>query len=269
MNLQKTEEKMLKRVLFVVATMVALVALGLSSLWLWGHFVAPAEAQAEEHAAEYSPVQTVTVVGQGSVRIEPDVARVSIGLETSGETIAEAVAENGALMESILDALTAAGVEEKDIQTMNFSIQLDRYPEALPRSADSESGETSLQYRVSNTVNVTIRDLDRVGEVLDAVVEAGANNVWGVSFSLDDPDVAQAEARADAIANAQARAEDLSTLSGLKLGPVMSISEVVSGGPNPMPTIAVERAMAGGVGPISPGELEIGYQIQVIYFVEP
>ena len=115
-------------------------------------------------------------------------------------------------------------------------------------------------------VNVTIRELDRVGDVLDAVIVAGANNIWGVSFSLEDPTAAQADARSDAIADALMRAEALAELSGVALGPVMSISEVVGGGPVPMP-VAVERAMS-AAGPISPGELEVGYQVQVTYFIE-
>jgi uncharacterized protein YggE len=191
---------------------------------------------------------------------------VSVGVETSGETVAEAVDENTAKMESILAALRGTGVDEKDIQTMNYSIQLDRYPESLPRSNGSEPEETASTYRVSNMVTVTVRDLDNVGAVLDAVVEAGANNVWGVSFGLDDPSIAQAAARADAIADAEARAQSLAELSGLDLGPVMSISEVVSGGGVPVPMVA-EMAMS-AAGPISPGQLEVSYRVQVTYFIE-
>jgi uncharacterized protein YggE len=197
--------------------------------------------------------------------MEPDIARVSVGVETSGESISEAVAENDTRMEAVLDALLAAGVEEKDIQTANYSISLDRYPEPMPR-VEPATGEPAAQYRVSNMANVIVRDLETVGAVLDAVVEAGANNIWGISFALEDPTAAQAEARADAIDNAAARAEALAELSGLTLGPVMSVSEVVGGGPVPM-SLSVERAAAGG-GAISPGELEIGYQIQVVYFIE-
>jgi uncharacterized protein YggE len=204
-------------------------------------------------------------VGQGSVNIKPDIARVSVGVETSAETISEAVGENEAMMESVLTALREAGVDEKDVQTMNYSIQLDRYPEVLPR-AEPATGEPQPLYRVSNMVNVTIRDLDRVGDVLDAVIEAGANNIWGVSFGLDDQSAAQNDARAVAIDDAQARAEELANLSGVQLGPVMSISEVIGGGAVPM-GITVERAAA-AAGSISPGELEVGYQVQIVYFIE-
>lgn len=150
---------------------------------------------------------------------------------------------------------------------MNYSIQQDRYPESMPRAAGSEPEEPRPVHRVSNMVNVTIRDLGAVGDVLDAVVDAGANSIWGVSFGLDDPATAQAEARADAVDDALARAQALAELNGVKLGPVMSVNEVIGGGVVPM-SVTMERAVAAG-GPISPGELEIGYQVQVSYFIEP
>ncbi len=257
---------MLKRVLLVVVAVALLVPVGLAGVWLWGQVTKPAAAQTPELVSEYSPAETITVVGQGSVRVKPDIARVSIGVETMADTVGEAVAENETQMEAILTALTEAGIAAEDIQTMNYSVYFERYPESLPRPAGE--GETpESQYRVSNIVNVTIRDLDKVGEVLDAVIEAGANNIWGVTFSIEDPKVAQEGARADAIEDAQLRAKALAELSGVELGPVMSVSEVLGGGVAPMALEIVERAAASG-GPISPGELEIGYQVQVTYFIE-
>jgi uncharacterized protein YggE len=258
---------MLKRTVLIAVAVALLVPVGLAGIWLWGQATTPAVAQTSEATSNYNPAQTIAVVGQGSAQVEPDIARVSIGVETSAEMIAEAVEENDAKMESILAALVKAGIAEKDIQTTNFSIQLDRYPEPMPR-AESATAEPKPLYRVSNMVNVTIRDLNTVGEVLDAVVEAGANNIWGVTFSLDDPESAEADARAEAIANALARAQALAELSGVELGPVMSVSEIIGGGAFPTSVAMVERAVAGG-GPISPGELEITYQVQVTFFIEP
>jgi hypothetical protein len=176
------------------------------------------------------------------------------------------VALNEEQMLSILEALEEAGIEAKDIQTMNYSIQLDRYPEVLPRALESAPAEPQPVYRVTNMVTVTIRDLDSVGDVLDAVVEAGANNIWGITFSVDDPTDAQADARAKAVEDALARAEVLAELSGVELGPVMSVSEVVGAVPAPMAVKLESAAVAGG--PISAGELEIAYQVQVSYFIE-
>jgi uncharacterized protein YggE len=259
---------MFKRVLLVALAIALMVPIGLAGVWLGGQVAAPAAAQTSAPAANYSPAQIITVVGQGSVRIKPDIAQVSIGIETTAETVSQAVQDNKTQMESIMAALTKAGIAEKDIQTMNYSIQFDRNSQPVPVPAGTESGAAKPTYIVSNMVTVTIRDLDKVSTVLDAVVEAGANNIWGVNFSLEDQTAAQADARAKAIEDAQARAEALAQLSGVTLGPVMSVSEVINGNSIPM---AMERAAvaSGGAGPISPGELEISYQVQVNYFIEP
>lgn len=258
---------MLKRIGWVVLTFALLLALGLAGTWLWGQMASPAVAQTSGTSNGYNPAQSITVIGQGTFQSKPDVAHVSIGVETSAETVGGAVEQNGAKMSSILAALKAVGIAEKDIQTMHYSVQLDRYPEPMPRAGE-ESGEPAPQYRVSNMANVTVRDLAKVGDVLDAVIEAGANNIWGVNFALEDPAAAQAEARSKAIDDAKARAQALAELGGVELGPVMSISEVIGGGVAPMPMMAAERAVS-GAGPISPGEVEISYQIQVSYFIEP
>lgn len=257
---------MLKRIMWVGLTVAVLLTVALGGAWLWGQ-AAVGEATAQETTTvDYSPAQVITVVGQGSTRVKPDIARVTVGVETSATTIAEAVDENEVQMESVLAALQGAGIAEKDIQTTNFSISLDRYPEPSPRSDEEQAQST---YRVSNMVNVTIRDLEQVGAVLDAVIEAGANNIWGVSFTVEDPSEARTEARADAVTDARERAEALAELSGVELGPVMSVSEVISGGAVPMAYDAMVERAAGGGTSISPGELEIGYQVQVSYFIEP
>jgi uncharacterized protein YggE len=246
-----------------VIALAAVVVLG--AVWVYGLATSPALAQTGEDApaSSYNPSETITVVGQGSSKMSPDVAHISIGVETSSETVSEGVAENEAKMELVLEALEDLGIEAVDIQTSNYSIQLDRYPEPLPR-AEGPGEEAKPVYRISNMVRVTVRDLDKVGEVLDAVVEAGANSVWGVSFGLSDPKAAEAEARADAVADAQERAGALAELAGIDLGPVLSMSEVVGGGG----VISVTREMAASAGgPISPGEVEVSYQVQVVYAI--
>jgi uncharacterized protein YggE len=259
---------MFKRAVLVAVTIALVVPIGLAGVWLWGQAAAPAAAQSSQPAADYSPAQTITVVGQGSVRIKPDIARISIGVETSAETVSQAVQDNKTQMASIMDALTEAGIADKDIQTMNYSIQFDRYPQPMPSPEGTASTDTTPMYRVSNMVNVTVRKLDSVSTVLDSVVAAGANNIWGVSFSLEDQSAAQADARANAVADAKSRAQALADLNEVTLGPVMSVSEVLNGGSVPVPMAAV-RESAAGAGTISPGELEISYQVQVSYFIEP
>jgi hypothetical protein len=256
---------MLKRAAFAVGVMGLLVALALAGVWLWGQGTSPAEAQSSAAQPTYSPSEIITVVGQGSVHVKPDIVQVSIGVDTTADSVSKAVAANEEKMTAVLAALEKAGIAEKDIQTTNFSIQIDNSQGPLP--AAGTSGEPAKPvYRASNMVNVTVRNLNSVGDVLDASITAGANNIWGISFSLADPATAQSDARAKAIDDAKARAEALAELNGVKLGPVMSVSEIVTGVPSPLP-MAVESAAAKG-GTISPGELEISYQVQVSYFIE-
>jgi uncharacterized protein YggE len=259
------EVDMLKRLAGITLTLGLMIAVGLAGVWLWGQLADPVAAQTE--GAGYQATHAITVLGQGSVRIEPDIAQVSIGVETSAGSVAQATEENATQMEAILSALTAAGIPDKDIQTTNFSIHIDRNPEPRPVTTEPVLEDQQFQYVVSNMVSVTIRDLDAVSDVLDAVIAAGANNIWGVSFSVEDQEAAIADARAKAIADAKARAEALAELGEVELGPVMAISEVVGGGAVPMPMM-LESAAKGG-GPISPGELEVGYQVQVSYYIEP
>ncbi|RPI53513.1 MAG: DUF541 domain-containing protein, partial [Chloroflexi bacterium] len=261
----------LKRIVLVGLVMALMVPVGLAAIWLWGEAAAPAAAQTEEEPT-FSPSQTITVVGIGTAGVAPDIARVTIGVEILAPTVAEAVEQNETTMAAVLAALRAAGIADRDIQTTNYSITLERYGEPTPRpDVATEEGvaeeAVTFNYRFSNMVTVTVRDLDAVAEVVDAVVEAGANNIWGVSFTVEDMSAAQANARGEAIEDARARAEALAELSGVTLGPVMSISEVV--GVNQPLYAAAERAMQDAGGSISPGELEIGYQVQVTYFIAP
>lgn len=253
---------MLKRVVFGVVAVALVAALGVGGLWLSGQRANPALAQEPE---EYKSYQIITVVGQGSTRIQPDIAQLSVGVETMAGSVSEAVQENEAKMKAILAALKAQGIADKDIQTSNYSISIDYSGVPAPRTTGTDPEQAKPQYRVSNMVSVKIRDLDKVGDVIDAVVEAGANNIWGVSFGLDDPKVAQAEARSKAMADAQARATELAGLGKVQLGPVMSISETVGGGP--VVYAMAERAMGGSDSSISPGEVEITYQLQVSYYI--
>ncbi|WP_437736359.1 SIMPL domain-containing protein [Sorangium sp. So ce1335] len=145
-----------------------------------------------------------------------------------------------------------------------------RGPKAAPPPdlAPARPAPPSHVYQVSNTVTVAIRNLDQVGPVLDAVVAAGANNVWGVSFGLDKTDPLEAQAREKAIADARSRAEALARLQGVSLGRVVAISEIIDSGP-----VYGRMAMAAGsVGdagtPVAPGEVQLGAQVKVVYALD-
>jgi len=217
--------------------------------------------------APESMERSITVVGEGKASVSPDVAEANIGVEVLAPTVKEATEEAKERMTAIVAALQEAGIAEKDIQTSNYSIYFERYPEIRPM-VEAEPLEAEGSYRVSNMVRVKIRNLDRIGTVLDKVIEAGANNVYGVNFTVDDPSEVRSEARGKAIADARAKAQELAGLNGVDLGEVLQISEVIGGSFSTV-GMSLVREYAGGAGPISPGELEFSVQIQVTYAIAP
>jgi uncharacterized protein YggE len=183
--------------------------------------------------------RTITVVGDGIVSIQPDVARANIGVEVLGASVDEAAAENSQITEQVLAALKEMGIAPEDIQTSGYSVFSERYsPDGTP--------STEVQYRVTNTVNVLIRDLTQVGDVLDTSIMAGANNIYGVEFLLDDPTAARSEARGMAVNNAEATANELYS--------------------NQFAQFSTAEGRGGGLDtPIEPGQLRLTMQLQVTY----
>jgi uncharacterized protein YggE len=204
---------------------------------------------------------TITVVGEGKVNVKPDIATINIGAEARASSVSEAKAAVDAQMAAITDALEAAEIADEDIQTSHYGIYFEREPAPMPR--DGMSAEVPGAYVVSNIVRVTVRDVERAGEVLDAVVQAGANQVHGVTFTVADESAWQSRARADAMADAQSRAQELAGLAGVELGQVLTVSEVIGGAAMP---VAFDRGVGGGG--IAPGELELGTQIQVTFAIQ-
>lgn len=221
------------------------------------------EAQAPTPQIATALPGTITVVGEGKVTLEPDIARVTIGVETITNTVQEASNQNRETVEAVLAALTEQGIAEEDLQTSGFSIYAERF------GAEGPLDEGDVRYRVSNNVSVTIRDLEAVGTILDAAIEAGANNIYGVEFAVDEPGVSESEARQAAIDDASEKAAELAELTGVSLGQVVSVSEVVGAGGGYYAGNFAEqaRAFGGGGTPITPGQLDLVMQLQVIYSI--
>ncbi len=205
----------------------------------------------------------ITVVGEGIAYGEPDMAYVTVGVETFAETVSDATSQNEAVVQQIMTTLTGMGIAAEDIQTSNYNLWAEqRY---------SEEGPTGIVgYRVNNNVTVTIRDINMVGDVLGAVTEAGANSIHGVTFSVADPAALEADARESAIADARAQAASLAELNGLTLGDVKIVSEVIGqssippmGGGGMAMDVAMESAPS-----ISPGQLTYNVRVQVTYSAE-
>jgi uncharacterized protein YggE len=231
---------------------------------------APVRALSRSEALSSEPIpvpqreRAITVVGVGRVSLVPNIARISVGAEARADTVSEAKGKVDRQMEAIAAALKELGVAEKDIQSAHYSIYYEQEPyQPFPRE-EGPAAEPKGAYRVSNMLEVTVRDVEKAGQVLDGVVSAGANQVYGVSFTVSDDQKWQSQARETAMADARARALEFATLGGVQLGEVLSISEVIGG--NVVLSYA-ERGMGGGGG-IAPGELEMSTQVQVSFALQ-
>jgi len=247
----------------VMTAAVLTAALLLTGTFFGGAALRTPVALAQDAApASTAGPRTITVVGEGVVNIEPNVARTNIGVEVVRPTVEEAAAENSQIVDRLLATLTELGIPGNDIQTSGFNVYAERYGAGTPSSEDE------VQYRVSNTVTVIIRDLDKVGEVLDASIKAGANNIFGVEFLLDDATTVRSEARKVAVENARATAEELAALNGVQVGKIVSISEVV-GGAGGFYNNSISNYQIGMGGaertPIQPGQLRLTMQLQITY----
>lgn len=200
----------------------------------------------------------LTLTGQGQVEVIPDIATVSIGVDTQGKTAAEALAGNTAETGAVIAALKDAGIAPRDIQTSNFSIQ----PVYGDRKTYVEGGSQVVGYRVYNQVTARIRALGDLGAILDRVVQTGANRIGGISFGLAEDGEARDAARRLAVADARRKAELYADAAGVALGPILSLSEAgARGGPQPM-EMAMARASSAPV-PIEAGSAMISAQVSI------
>ncbi|HET7008626.1 MAG TPA: SIMPL domain-containing protein [Candidatus Binatia bacterium] len=211
-------------------------------------------------ASDGSPARTLTVVGTGSASAVPDLATAQIGVETQAASPQPATRQNEKRLQAVIEALKAAGIAEADIQMAYYNLYAE--PSFDP-ATNQPTGE--FTYRVSNGLSVKVRDLTQVGAVLGAAVEAGANSIAGVSFSIADTTALEATAREQAVADAKARAQSLAALGGVELGEVVAISEVIGG---PGPVFSEPGGLGGGGESFQPGELEVRMQVQVSFAIK-
>ncbi len=184
-------------------------------------------AQATPEAGGVTP-GTISVTGVGEVIVTPDTANIQIGVQVFAQELADAQAQSTEQMNTIIDTITAAGIEPKDIQTSNYSV-------SIRQQYDDQGIATAvLGYDIYNTLSVTIRDLDTLGTILDEVVSAGANQIYGITFFTSDLTAATAQAREAAVKDAQERANQLAAAAGVDVGRIINISEGFSSSPVPI-----------------------------------
>lgn len=174
-----------------------------------------------------TPVRQLSVTGNGKVYLTPDIAYIYIGVQSKSENVGDALTENNTKSQSVAGALNELGVESKDIQTSAFNI--------YPQQQFGPQGEViKTEYVVENTVNVTVRDLTKMGQLLDTVVRSGANSINGISFDVTNRESAISEVRQKAVDDARKQAEELAAAGGVKLGKLMTINVYVNNVATPM-----------------------------------
>ena len=234
-------------------------ALPVAAAFIAALFVNSAQAQTAEPAS--SARARIVVVGEGSVTVAPDYARIRSGVTTDAKTAKAASEANTKLMSAVIQALLNFGIAPKDVQTAQFSIE----PIYTSQSKLSGPSESKLSgYRVSNQVNVTIHQIAQVGDVLDRLIEAGATDAGNVAFLVSERDKVLDQAREAAVASARHKAELYAQAGGLTLGRVAWITE--SSDFAPLSDITIERArpkMASTPVPIEAGENTIMARVTV------
>jgi uncharacterized protein YggE len=217
-------------------------------------FARPGVTQAAQTVGG-SVVRQITVIGTGEVKGAPDQATVQLGVQSQAQTSSAALADNNTKMEALIAKLKELGIADKDIQTSNFSIS--------PTYGDD--GQTVTGYQVNNSASVTIRDIASTGTLLDSVVEAGSNSIYGISFGIGDSKALQGEARNAAIADAKVQAEAMAKAAGGSVGQILSITESIGSAPQPM-FLRAEAMMADAKAvPIAQGEQAVSAQVQITY----
>jgi uncharacterized protein len=221
---------------------------------------APAVGQTALADDKEPPQRTISMSGRGEIKSAPDKVTVSAGVETQAPIAKDALARNTAKMARVIDALKSEGIDAKDIETTNFSVN--------PRYEDEDDDKKPpriVGYSVENSVYVTMHDTAKIGAVLDQLVSAGANSIGGIYFSVDKPEELEQEARKLAIADALSRAKLYAEATGAELGPVQTITEV--GGYVPYSYAAPKREAVAAARPvpIEPGTQSLNVEVQVTW----
>ena len=249
--------------------------------------LAPAAAQAIQPDMAIAPGQSLlTVSGEGRSYKEPDMAVFTAGVTSQGRTAAEALASNARSMEQVIAALKRAGIAERDIQTSNLSINpvyrdpnreaamAARAGQPYVAPAPEDQIPTIIGYQANNSVSVRQRKLGDYGKVIDTLAAAGANQINGPNFQLDEPGPALDEARKQAVAEARDRAQLYANALGLRIVRVVSLNE--SGGYYaPQPRMFGESAMRAPPAPppppsaVLPGEMQMTASVTIQYELAP
>jgi uncharacterized protein len=208
--------------------------------------------------AQVIPPAAISVTGEATVSVPPDLAEIDGGVTSEAKTAREASEANNAAMAKVLQALKGAGIEEKDIRTSRLSLQ--------PQSAPNRSGPSAIAgYRASNRVTVRVRDVTKVASVIDTLVGAGANEIGGINFVVSQASKLLDEARERAVADARRKAEIYARAAGVTLGAPLSISE--EGNSAPVPYRRMATGMAASA-PVAQGEETLAVTVSMSWAIK-
>jgi hypothetical protein len=210
------------------------------------------------------PPAAISVSGEASVSVAPDLAQVDGGVTSEAKTAREASDANNAAMGKVLLALKGAGIDEKDYQTSRLSLQPQYAPAQPNRSTPQITG-----YRASNRVTIKVRDVSKVASVIDTLVGAGANEIGGINFIVTQASKALDEARAKAVADARRKAEIYAKAAGVTLGEPLSISEEGAAPPVVFRGKMAAPMAANAPTPVAPGEEQLSITVNVSWAIKP
>ena len=204
--------------------------------------------------------RTISVNGSGQVTLSPDLAYVYVGVHSQSENVSDALNENNTKAQTVSDALRELGIAPEDIQTSSFNI--------YPQQNYSPTGEIQgTVYNVDNTVYVTVRDLQVLGQLLDVVVRSGANSINGITFDVVDKSAAVSEARRLAVESARSQAEEMAQVAGVALGDLQTMNVYASNSPSPVYEAKGAMMDAAQV-PLSAGQLVIRVEVNAVYYIQ-
>ncbi len=209
------------------------------------------------------PLRQLTATGTGKIYLNPDVAYIYIGVHAQADAVSDALSQNNDKSQAVAGSLKEQGVDAKDIQTSAFNVN-------PVQEYDKNGQPTKMTYTVDNSVYVTVRDLSKLGQILDAVVRNGANNINGINFDVTDKAKAVSEARTLAIQQAKQMAQEMASAAGVSLGDLQTMNVYASNGPVPM-----FEAKGGGAAasvaatvPTSSGQLVLSMDATLVYEIK-
>ena len=240
------------------------LAWGLAAGLIAAALVGPAVGVAQAQSDSSDMVRSINVNGTGRVKVEPDVADIRLGVTQQGKDAKQASDKAATVMDAMIKALIDVGIAEADIQTTNLNLN--------PIYDYDDNPPNIVGWQASNMVNVTVRDITAVGEVVDAATAAGATNVNGISFRVEDPSGAQSLARSEAVVDAESKALQLAGDARVNIIGVITITESSGQPPQPLflsrTDLSFASAESAPITPVLPGEVEISVNVFIQYEIE-